>query len=65
MDPAITLGALALFTTAMVTMVAVMSRSQALSRHQAERRLHSHAWRLRRLVVQEESGVRGPRRDPV
>ena len=58
MDPAITLGALALFTTAMLAMVTVLARSQARSREKTRRLLQTQSWQLRQLVPSDTSSPR-------
>ncbi|MGE5180608.1 MAG: hypothetical protein ACM31C_01035 [Acidobacteriota bacterium] len=58
MDPAITLGALALFTTAMLAMVTVLARSQARNREKTRRLLQIQSWQLRQLVPSDTSSPR-------
>jgi serine/threonine-protein kinase len=50
MDPTIALGSLALFTTAMLAMVTVMSRAHARDRQATRRQLQIQSWQLRQLV---------------
>jgi serine/threonine protein kinase len=50
MDPVLTLGAMALYTVALIAMVTVMSRSQASNQQATQRHLQTHVWQLRQLV---------------